>query len=184
MNLLIAGLVVFFVPHVVPWWPAARSALVSRLGENGYKIAFTIVSLIGIVLVVIGKSRAPFEMVWAVDPAMGHVTRPLVLLGFILLPAAHMKTNIKRFTRHPMLWGVVLWGVGHLLSNGDRASAILFGSFVAYSLLAMLSANARGARKSTTVYPFSKDIMVVVAGVVAYGVLTLAHGWLFGYPLI
>lgn len=184
MSLMIAGLVLFFAVHMVPWSPSLRGAAVSRLGPNVYKIAFTVLALAGIVLVVAGKARAPFEPLWNADPGMGHVTRLLVLIGFVLLPAAHMKTNIKRFTRHPMLWGIVLWGLGHLLVNGDRASVVLFGAFVLYSLAAMVSANARGAQKSTVAYPLSKDLVVVAAGVVAYLVIMFGHGVLFGYPLI
>jgi uncharacterized membrane protein len=184
MTLMILGLVLFFAAHAVPWSTGLREALVGRMGLNPYKMAFTLVSLAGIVLVVLGKGRAPFVPVWQPSESMGYVTRVLVLIGFILLPAAHMKTNIKRFTRHPMLWGVVLWGAGHLLVNGDRTSIVLFGSFVVFSLAAMVSSNARGAQKSTDRYGAGKDLMVVVAGVVAYVVITFLHGALFGHPLI
>src|SRR5690606_33532335 len=129
VTLMAAGLLGFFAVHTVPWSPALREALVARMGPNPYKIAFSLIALAGIVLIVMGKGRAPFVPLWQPDPGLYHVTRLLVLAGFILLPAAHMKTNIKRFTRHPMLWGVVLWGAGHLLANGDLASVILFGSF-------------------------------------------------------
>jgi len=179
-----AGLLVFFAVHTVPWSPALREALVARMGPNPYKIAFSLIALAGIVLIVMGKGRAPFVPLWQPDPNLYHVTRLLVLAGFILLPAAHMKTNIKRFTRHPMLWGVVLWGAGHLLANGDLASVILFGSFVVFSLAAMVSANRRGAVKSTDRHGVGKDLAVVAAGVAVYVVLTFLHGALFGYPLI
>lgn len=179
-----AGLLVFFAVHTVPWSPALREALVARMGPNPYKIAFSLIALAGIVLIVMGKGRAPFVPLWQPDPGLYHVTRLLVLAGFILLPAAHMKTNIKRFTRHPMLWGVVLWGAGHLLANGDLASVILFGSFSVFSLAAMVSANRRGAVKSTERHGVGKDLAVVAAGVVVYVVLTFIHGTLFGYPLI
>ncbi|KAA3622487.1 MAG: hypothetical protein DWQ08_12760 [Proteobacteria bacterium] len=184
MTLMIAGLLLFFAIHLVPWSIALRESLVSRMGLNGYKGVFSLIALVGVVLIVIGKGRAGFVPVWQPPPEFGHVTRLLVLIGFVLLPAAHMKTNIKRFTRHPMLWGVVLWGVGHLLANGDKASMVLFGSFVVYSLAAMVSANARGAQKSTVRYGIGKDLVVVAAGVVTYAALMLLHGTLFGYPLI
>lgn len=184
MTLMIAGLLIFFAIHMVPWSGALRESLVSKMGLNPYKGVFSLIALAGIVLIVIGKGQAAFVSVWDPSPQLQHLTRLLVLAGFILLPAAHMKTNIKRFTRHPMLWGVVLWGVGHLLANGDRASMVLFGSFVVYSLAAMASANARGASKSVERYGIGKDLMVVVAGVVAYLVLMWLHGSLFGYPLI
>ncbi len=183
MSLMITGLVLFFAVHLVPWSPRLRDTAMSGLGENRYKLAFTVVALAGLVLVVIGKGGAAFEPLYQPLPAMRHLTFLMVLAGFVLLPAAHMKTNIKRLTRHPMLWGIVLWGTGHLLANGDRASVVLFGAFVVYSLAAMASANARGAQKSTTVYPVKNDLIVVAAGVVVYLVIMGVHGMLFGYPL-
>jgi uncharacterized membrane protein len=183
MSLMIFGLILLFAVHLVPWSTPLRETLVTRLGANPYRGLFSLVSLVALVLIIIGKGQAPFVPVWQPDPSLRHVTYLLVLAGFILLPAAHMKTNIKRFTRHPMLWGVTLWGGGHLLANGDRASMILFGSFVVYSLAAMVSANARGAQKSVVRQPLSKDVMVVVAGLVVYLVFMFLHGRLFGYPL-
>ncbi len=184
MTLLILGLALFIAVHMVPWSPTLRGALVSGMGENVYKLLFTAIALGGVVVIVIGMGRAPFVPYWEPPVSLKHLTRLLVLVGFILLPAAHLPTNIKRYTRHPMLWGVVLWGVGHLLANGDLASIVLFGSFVVYSLAAMVSANARGAQKATVAYPVSRDLIVVAAGVVVYLVITFVHGYLFGYPLI
>ncbi len=184
MTLLLLGMLGFVAVHMVPWSSALREALVGRLGLNGYKGLFTVLSLGALALIVVGKSGAPFSVVWEPSRDLQHLTRLLVLVGFILLPAAHMPTNIKRFTRHPMLWGVVCWGVGHLLANGDLASIILFGGFTVYSLAAMASANARGAEKSTVRVPLSRDVMVAVAGLVAYAALTWFHGALFGYPLL
>lgn len=184
MTLMILGLGLFIGIHLLPWSPPLREALVARAGFNGYRALFSLLAVAGLVLVVIGKSRAGFVPLWPVEPGMAHLARLLVLVGFIGLPAAHMQTNIKRLTAHPMLWGVVLWGVGHLLVNGDLASVVLFGSLVVYALAAMLSANLRGARPSTTAYPLRKDLAVVAAGVVAFLVIGFAHGTLFGVPVL
>jgi uncharacterized membrane protein len=183
MTLMILGLVLLFGIHLVPWSTSLRATVVTRIGLNPYKMVFVLVAIVGLVVMIIGKGRAPFVPVWQPDPSMRHIAYLLVLIGFILLPAAHMKSNIKRFTRHPMLWGIVAWGVGHLLVNGDKASMILFGSFVVYSLAAMVSANARGAEKSTVRHGLGKDLIVVAAGVVVYLVFMFSHGYLFGYPL-
>lgn len=184
MTLLILGFALFVAVHAIPWAPACRVAAVRRLGENGYKGVFSLVAFVGIGLIVYGKASAGFTPVWQPPAGARWLSYALVWVGFMLFPAAHMKTNVKRYTRHPMLWGVVSWGVGHLLVNGDAASMVLFGGLVLYSLAAMVSANARGARKSTACYPVSKDLAVAAAGSAAYVALLALHGWLFGYPLI
>jgi uncharacterized membrane protein len=180
MALLITGLVIFFGAHLVPWWPTLRRALVAWLGEQGYKAAFALVALVGFVLIIIGKGRAEFVPFYE-PPAWGRqAALPLVLLAFIVLPGAYIRSNIKRYTRHPMLWGVTLWAFAHLLANGDRASVVLFGAFLVYSLTDMASANIRGARLSTDRQPRTQDLKVAVVGFVAYVLLLMLHPYLFG----
>jgi uncharacterized membrane protein len=105
-------------------------------------------------------------------------------VALTLLVAAFMPTNLKRFTRHPMLWGVTIWAAVHLLSNGDLASLILFGSFGAFSLFDMWSANRRGAELSSQALPYWRDLLVVVVGAIVYVAFLKSHAWLFGVPLV
>jgi uncharacterized membrane protein len=107
-----------------------------------------------------------------------------MLPAFILLVAFLLPTNIKRFTRHSMLWAFTLWASAHLVANGDLASVMLFGTFAGYSLFAMISQNARGAQKSTRKVSLAKDMIVVGIGVALYVVFALSHNWLFGIPVI
>lgn len=184
MTLLIAGLVVFFGIHVLPWWRSARDALSRRFGERAYKASFALVALVGFVLIVLGKARAPVVPLYD-PPAWGRSVAPLlVLLGFLVLPGAYIRSNIKRYTRHPMLWGVTLWALAHLLANGDRASVWLFGVFLVYSLADMAVANAHGARLATARQPRTQDAKVLVAGAVAYIVFLLLHPYLFGVRVL
>lgn len=184
MTLLVIGLIVFIGIHSLPMFPALRQALLNRLELKGYKLLFSAIAALGLVLIIIGKAKADFVHVY-VPPSWGrHPAMLLMLFAFILLPAAHMPGNIKRFTRHPMLWGVVLWSVAHLLTNGDQASLILFGSLGLYSLVDMVSANRRGAQLQTERLPLRKDAMVVVAGLVTYFIFLVLHPYLFGPVLI
>lgn len=184
MILLIIGLILFIGAHAAPTFAGLRSSLVSSLGAKGYKGLFSLLALTGLVLVAIGKGRADFVALYD-PPAWGrHATMMLVLIAFILLPAAHMPTNLKRFTRHPMLWGVTLWGLGHLLANGDLASVVLFGSLAVYSLLAMLSLNRRGAKLQEERVPLRKDVVVVVAGLSVYVLFVFLHPYLFGRAIM
>jgi uncharacterized membrane protein len=180
MALLITGLIIFFGVHLVPWAPALRGALVARLGERGYKGAFALIALAGFVLIIVGKGRAEFVPLYEPPAWGGQVALPLVLLAFVVLPGAYMRANIKRYTRHPMLWGVTLWALAHLLANGDRVSVVLFGTFLVYSLADMVSANLRGARLSTARYPWTQDLKVAVVGVIAYALFVTLHPYLFG----
>ncbi len=184
MGLLILGLVVFFAIHLLPSRPALHERLIARLGRKQYRLFFSLVAVIGLVLIVVGKSRAPFQSLY-LPPAWGrHATMLLVLIAMVLLWASQMPTNIKRLTPHPMLWAVIAWGSGHLLANGDVASVLLFGSFVLFAIFDIVSANRRGASRATESVPFRRDILVVAAGVGLYLVFLGLHQTLFGVPVL
>ncbi|MGH8503952.1 MAG: NnrU family protein [Gammaproteobacteria bacterium] len=122
----------------------------------------------------------PFLPLWS-PPRWGHVTAlGLMPFAFILLAGAYLPSNIKRWTAHPMLWGLVIWTVTHLLANGDLASVILFGGLGALALVMMGSAQVRGATVSGTRQPVTSDIVTIAAGLIAYAIFLAAHPFLFG----
>lgn len=183
MEILTLGLVVFFTVHLFTGARQARERLIARLGEKAYKGLYSLLALLGLVLIIWGKARAPLEPFWE-PPTWGrHLAMSLMPLAFISLAASHMATNLKRFTAHPMLWGIALWATLHLLANGDRASVALFGSFALYAAFAMLSQTQRGVRPTGKPVPLIRDVVVVIAGLIITTAFALAHGWLFGMPI-
>jgi len=184
MTLLIIGLVLFFLPHVFATFRPARAAVIERVGENGYKGLFSIFALVGLGVIVWGKATAPFIHVYPPVVIGYKLIAPLMVVSFILMAGANMKTNIKRVTRHPMLWGVTLWALAHLLVNGDLASMLIFLTFLAYSLYDMVVANMRGVTKATEAVAIKYDIILVAAGTISAVVFAFAHRWLIGVPAI
>lgn len=182
MLILAVGLVAIIGIHLVPTMPSLRQRLVDRLGERKYKAIYTTIALIGLVLIIYGKANAAFVPLWAPPLWAANITQLIMLPALILVGAAYAPSNIKRFTRHPMLWGVVLWAIAHLVANGDLSSLMLFGGFGVYSLFAMWSANIRGAEKSTTRYPIGSDIKLMIIGIIIYAVMVFLHPYLFGVP--
>ena len=183
MTLLVLGVALFLGVHLVPS-TGLRGRLVERIGMGRYKGLFSVVALIGLVLIIIGKGRAPMVPLWD-PPSWGFTAAVLGMpLALMLFIASSSPTNIKRVTRHPMLWGVTLWAGLHLLSNGDLASLILFGSFGAFALFDMWSANRRGASLSTEKKPLWGDVLVVVVGFAAYGLFLYFHESLFGRTVL
>ena len=183
MSVLLIGLAVFLGIHVLPMVPGVRDRAVRSLGEGPYKGLFTLVSAAGLVLIVWGKAVADFVPVYD-PPSWGrHATMLLVLLAFICLVSFHLKGRIRQILRHPFLTAIILWGVGHLLANGDLASVLLFGGFVVYSIIDILSVNAR---KPAPVFPVvpRHDLIAVAAGVAIYGCILYFHGALFGVPVL
>ncbi len=184
MSILISGLIIFLGIHLLPTFSSIRTKLIEKYGEKRYQVFYSLIAGIGLIVIIFGMIYRDFVHLWT-PPAWGrHMGIVLMLPAVILLGAADIPSNIKRFTRHPMLWGVTLWACAHLLANGDLASLILFGSFGGFSLFDMWSANRRGAEKSTQAYPITKDSKVVGIGIVVYVVLLFAHPYLIGIPVI
>lgn len=180
MELLILGLVVFLGIHLVPVLPALRAAGVARLGEQRYKGLFSLVAAAGLVMIIWGYAIAPRgEQLFAPSIGARHAAPLVMTLSFILLAAANMRGRIRRFLRHPMLIGVGLWALVHLLANGHAKATLLFGAFLAYMALDLGSAVARGAVKRFE--PVGKHDAIAVGGGIVVALAVMAfHRILFG----
>ena len=187
MTLLVAGLVVFLGVHSVrifanDW----RSARIAALGERKWKLAYTALSLAGFVLLVYGyaQARQVTPVLYDPPPWSRHVAAALVLIAFVLVAAAYVKgTRIKARVGHPMVLGVKVWAVAHLLANGTLADVVLFGSFLVWAVVDY-AASRRRDRLAGVVYtagPWSRDAIAIVAGAVAWWVFAyFLHGPLIG----
>lgn len=180
MAILILGLVLFLGIHLLPVFTGARRTLHERLGEKKYKGVFSLISALGLVLIVVGYARAPSEpRLFA--PMIGaiHIAPLAMIVSFILLASANMRTHIRRKLKHPMLLGVGLWATVHLLANGEAKATVLFGAFLAYVVIDLVSAVQRGATKSFA--PVARqDAMAVGSGVVLALLVMAFHRPLFG----
>jgi uncharacterized membrane protein len=184
MSLLIAGLVAFLGVHLLPTVPRARSALVDRLGAQRYKLLFSLAAAVGLVLIVVGFARSGPRVPWFESlPAAIAVAPSAMVVSFILFAAANMRGHLRRALRHPMLLGTLIWSAVHLLANGDRAGTVLFGAFLIYATVDLISAVARREVKSF-VPQVKFDLMAIVGGAgVAFAVMTF-HRVLFGVPVV
>ena len=144
MTILILGIIVLIGIHFVPAFPDLRDSLMARLGRNGYRALFSVVSLLGLALVVWGFAKAPVVQIWAPPVWTRHLALLLMLPVFPLLFAAYLPGKIKAKVRHPMLAAIKFWALAHLIANGDLASIILFGSFLAYAVVDRILVKRRG----------------------------------------
>lgn len=182
MALLIVGLVLFIGVHVLPSSPRLRGALAAKLGENGYKILFSLVSVAGLVLAGIGYGGAPQEQIFEPSQTARAFLPAGMALAFVLLVVANVPGRLRRLLRHPMLAGVLIWATLHLLANGDLASNLLFGGFAVWTVFAILSAEYRHKRPATDLKPGRPvyDLVGVAVGLILFWVVFRFHADLFG----
>ena len=188
MILLIIGIVAVIGIHLLPAFPDLRDRLIERLGKNGYRIFFSVVSTLGLVLLIWGFAKAPFIQIWSPPGWTRHIAMLLMLPVFVLLIAAYLPGRIKAAVKNPFLDAISTWALAHLIANGDLASIILFGSFLAYAVFDRIRLKRRAATGLVTVPetgPPRNDVIAVVGGLALYGVfLVWLHPLLIGVPVL
>jgi uncharacterized membrane protein len=141
-----------------------RGRLVGRLGERPFFVMFSLLSVAGIVWFVFGYRAALWYPLWPTIPGSPYLAFALIFLAFLLAVVGSGPTNatatrpvkmiddklpvygITRVTRHPRLCGITLWGIAHLLVNGNVPAAILFGSLLVTVLNGMVSIDRKKRR--------------------------------------
>ena len=182
MALFLAGITIFCLVHLFKAAaPAARDNLVSKFGENPYKGVFSLVILASLVMIVFGWKATIPRAVYTPPLGPGIVPSVLVLVGLILFFASQAGGYIKRVLRHPQMLGTISWATAHLLTNGDSRSLILFGSLGLWALLEIILCNRRdGPRAQPTPASMRADVLAIVLGVAAFGLIGHFHLKLFG----
>ena len=192
MIWLIVGLVLFLGVHSVRIAaPAFRQAQIDQRGLNAWKGIYSLVAILGFVILVWGYGIARQDPVvfWIAPAWMSHVVALLMLPAMIFLVASQVPAGrIKAAVKHPMLLAVKIWALAHLLVNGDLASLLLFGSFLVWAIFDRISEKKRlraGITSNPVAGPLKWDVIDVVGGLVLYVLfITVLHKLLIGVPPI
>jgi uncharacterized membrane protein len=185
MLILILGLAIFLGMHGFTMLRGRRAALIGRLGEGGYKGVYTLVSLVGLLLMIWGYGAyraAGYAPVWTPPTWTRHLAALILLPALPLLFSAYAQGHVKARLKHPMILAVKVWAFAHLLANGDLGSIILFGGFLAWAVLAFMSMRRRPADERPTFVPNpGQDAAAIIGGVIAYLALVFGlHRYLIG----
>lgn len=187
MTILLLGLALFLGMHSLrifanDW----RTRTIASRGEKFYKGVYALVSLASFALIIwsYGLARHNPVVLWNPPRGMNHLAALLMVFSFVLLVAAYVPRNaIKAKLHHPMVLGVKVWALAHLLANGMLADVVLFGAFLVWAVFDFRAARRRdregnvqyaaGTAKGTTI--------AVVVGLVVYVVFAAwLHGLLIG----
>lgn len=187
MLYLILGLVLFLGVHsvriVADDW---RTRTIARIGAGPWKGLYSLLSLLGFLLIVWGFGQARMAPLQLWSPLAG--TRPLAwlltLVAFVLLVAAYVPGNhVKAWVHHPMVLAVQVWALAHLLVNGNLAHVVLFGTFLVWGVADFSSARQRDRAGAVRYAPgrWVPTLVTLVVGVLAWAVFAMwLHGWWIG----
>lgn len=214
----VAILLLFLASHSIPARPALRARLVRLLGEKLYLTIYGAVSTALLVWLIVAARHAPYISLW--PPTLGLYWVPILVMrlalflfvGGLLSPNPlsvgfrgasfdPARPSIVGITRHPLLWAFALWGLSHVVPNGDLVSVIMFGGFALFALVAMPVVDRRkrrelgprweelaaigpalpfAGRSRRWAWPRGLLPVIIVATIAVYAGLLLAHPWLFG----
>jgi uncharacterized membrane protein len=187
---MILGLALFLGVHTLTTQRELRARVIASSGEGGYKIGYSLVSALSLVLIVWGFAHyraTGWINVWNPPTALKHLAVALMLPAVILVVASYIRGRIYTTLKHPMLTGIKLWAAAHLLANGDLGSIILFGSFLAWAVFDRISLKHRtdsGAPPIPVGGP-GNDLIAVAVGLVAYLALAFAfHPVVIGVAVV
>ena len=156
MTMLVAATLVFLATHFVTSTPL-RPALVNAIGEWPYRGVYSLVALATLGWMIWAYGAAPREPLWggireitfAVMPlafiliACGYWRNPTMVGADRLLQSTDPARGMIRITRHPIMWGIMLWAAAHILARGDLKSLVFFGGFLVLAVVGTLAMDAR-----------------------------------------
>jgi uncharacterized membrane protein len=147
MALLMLGLFVFLGVHSLRIISESRrTSLLELLGEKKFKGIYAVLSLLGFLVLVAGYAQARLtpQWIWMPPAAARHAMFLLMWLAFILWASTYINGNvIKQRIGHPMVVGVKVWALAHLVANGQAHQMVLFSAFLLWAVLSFRSARKR-----------------------------------------
>jgi uncharacterized membrane protein len=162
MLSLILAAIFFAGIHLGIAGTTLRDRALGALGLGGYRALFSIASLLGIIWLATAYKHAPYIATWGVPQWWKPIAIILMLPAFLLAVmglrtpnptavgmeglAARSPEGIVRVTRDPLLIGIGLWALVHLVANGDVASFIFFGALAVTALAGTVSIDAKRRR--------------------------------------
>jgi uncharacterized membrane protein len=184
LTVEIIGLIVFLGAHVFVSMRGEREALIKRMGRGPYLGLFTVVSIVGLVLIGYGFARYRTEgliPLWYPPAWTRQIVVALMWPASIAVVAAYIPGDIKRVLKHPMLVGVKLWAFAHLCANGDLGGIILFGSVLVWAVYDRITLKRRTDAGGPPIPAGGRrnDIIAIVVGTILY----LALGFVF-HPIV
>jgi uncharacterized membrane protein len=219
MLSLFLGAIFFVGLHLGIAGSSIRGRLAAALGLNAYRGLFSAASLGGLIWLIIAYKHAPYIVTWGVPEWWKPIAILLMVPAFFLAvlglrtpnPAAvgmeglatRPSFGIVRVTRHPLLIGVGLWALTHLIANGDVASFVFFGALGVTALAGTVSIDTKRRRalgpawqsfaSQTSIVPFAAiaagrnrlNLGEIVpwrwaAAIAAYVLFLVGHSHIFG----
>jgi len=217
-----AALTVFLLSHSMISRGKLRDMLVLKTGEARYLVLYSLLSLILLGWLITAAIAAPRIILWPWAYWTYWIPNILMPFAFILFTAGliapnplsvsliHKDFNPQKpnlttaLTRHPVMWGFLLWSAAHIPPNGEFPVGFMFFLFTLFALAGFKLIDRKYIRKlgkenwtqlskNTRILLFSApafrngdftvskyDILGIGTGITLYVLFYSLHGYFFG----
>lgn len=185
MTLLAMGILLFAVVHFVPSLaPAVKASAITRLGEGPYKGIFSLLLLGAFALIILGWRSAEPVIVYTPPGGLHTFALGLLCVAFLLMAVSARNSRLRLLIRHPQLTGVAVWGLAHLLLNGDNRSLLLFGGMTAWAIIEIVAISRRqGVWIKAPPPSWGAEAVTLAVAAITVAVIVYIHPWLSGVPV-
>lgn len=161
MTEVVLALAAFLLLHSVPALPTIRGRLTAAIGLRLYLLSYSATSVALLIWVLHAAWSTEYVEIWQPDSRAAIANLVLSPLGLFLVTAGLISPNpasvsfmagdtpgaITTITRHPVLWGFLLWSIGHVAANGDMRSLLIFGGLGLFSAVGIRVTEKRAKRR-------------------------------------
>ncbi len=210
--------VLFFATHTIPVRPPVKRYIVKHVGSRGFTAAYSSLSLVMLAFLIWATQRAPYVVLWTEAPWHRSVVWLGMLIACLIVAASIGRPNpfsfgggtnkvfdpsspgIVGYFRHPLLVALALWGILHLIVNGDLAHVVLFGTLSLFAILGQRIVDMRkkrdlGAEEWTELLLQTRQqrgvqrlswggFKIICAGVIVFLILVALHPIVIGQPVL
>tara|TARA_R110000823_G_scaffold130015_17_gene258079 strand:- start:12057 stop:12617 length:561 start_codon:yes stop_codon:yes gene_type:complete len=186
MLLLLLGIALFAAVHFIPSLaPSLKVAWVQRMGENGYKGVFSLLLLAALAMIIVGWRSATPVYLYTPPAILYPIALGVMIFAFALLVVSNRASRLSRLIRHPQLTGVALWGVAHLLLNGDSRSMALFAGLSLWAVAEIIAINRReGVWIKSAAPAWGSELVTLIITAIVVAVVIAVHPWLAGVAVL
>lgn len=206
----ILGFAFFFVSHSIPTRPRVKAWLVGKLGNSGFTLAYSALSIAALTILILSARGAPHVTLWHWETWQNHLALMLMLVALVIVTLAIGRPNplsfggannsafdpkapgIVGWFHHPLLAALLLWSIAHMTANGDLAHVIMFGCFALFSYFGRKIINRRKKRElgearwaelcqtRMHLHPTLNGMVRLGIGLCIYAFVLWAHGPVIG----
>ena len=185
MEILAFGIILWSLVHFVPSLAQpVKKRCINLVGENGYKLSFTVIVIISLGMIVYGWRHTTPTLVYSLPLWVKPISLMLMVVAFVLFGAANYQTRIKTLIRHPQLISIIVWSIAHLLVNGDNRSIVLFGGMGIWAVLEIIAINRRdGVWIKQTTPGWPQEFKGLSISLIIFVIAVVVHPYIAGVSI-